>query len=61
MQDNYHDVKNEGDFLLFEHEENISELVSQKNLKNLIKQVWNTELVILAACDSEFAAKIFIQ
>lgn len=61
MQDNYNEVKNEGDFLLFEHEQLNSELVSEKHLKKLITNVWETELVILAACDSEFAAKIFLK
>jgi len=51
----------EEDFLLFEHEQLVGELISEKNLKNLISNVWETELVFLAACDSEFAAKIFLK
>ena len=36
MKENYEAIKQEGDFLLFEHEELIGELVSEKSLKNLI-------------------------
>lgn len=61
MKENYEAIKQEGDFLLFEHEELIGELVSEKNLKNLITNVRDTELVFLAACESEFAARIFLK
>ena len=61
MKENYSEIKHEGDFLLFEHETLIGELISEKSLKNLISNVWETELVFLAACDSEFAAKIFLK
>jgi hypothetical protein len=54
-------AQNDGDSLLFEHETQVGEFISEKMLKNLIRDVWNTELVFLAACDSEFAAKIFLQ
>lgn len=36
-------------------------MVSEKSLRNLITNVWETELVFLAACDSEFAGKIFLK
>ena len=59
MKENYNAIKQEGDFLLFEHQELIGELISEKSLKNLISNVRETELVFLAACESEFAARIF--
>jgi CHAT domain-containing protein len=61
MMENYQQTKNEGDFLLFEHEQLIGELISEKSLRNLITNVWETELVFLAACDSKFAGKIFLK
>jgi len=51
----------DGDSLLFEHETLIGEFISEKSLRNLIVNVWETELVFLAACDSEFAARIFLK
>jgi len=53
--------REDGDYLLFEHEQFIGELISEKSLKNLVSNVDRTELVFLAACDSEFAARIFIR
>lgn len=61
MKENYSQCKNEGDFLLFEHEKLIGELISSKLLRNLINNVYDTELVFLAACDSKFAGKIFLK
>lgn len=54
-------TRDEGDYLLFEHEILIGELISEKSLKNLVSNVDRTELVFLAACDSEFAARIFLR
>jgi CHAT domain-containing protein len=51
----------EGDFLLFEDEHLIGELISKKKLQNLISNVEKTDLVFLAACSSEFVAKIFLR
>jgi len=61
MKDNYANLQDEGDFLLLEHEQYIGEMVSEKRLRKIISNVWETELVVLAACDSEFAAKIFLK
>lgn len=47
--------------MLFEHETQISEFIFEKQLSNLVRNVWEMELVFLAACNSEFAAQIFLK
>ena len=60
MGANYHAVKHEGNFLLFENTSGEGELVSAKILSNLVsKTMPNLDLVFVAVCKSYFVVKIF--
>ena len=59
---NFEDMKDEGNFLLFESQTGLGELVSSKKLGQLISQVQpNLDVVFVAACDSEFVGQIFLK
>lgn len=54
--------KDEGDFLLMETSEGDSQLVSRKQLQQLIKSTGTVlTFVFIATCHSEFVGKIFLE
>jgi hypothetical protein len=59
----YHaQVKDEGDFLLFETDDGDSQLVSRNQLKQLMEKTQaELDFVFVASCHSEFVGRIFLE
>ena len=56
------DVKQDGNFLIFETEEGLVELVSAKEIRKFIeKSESKPNVIVLAACTSEYIGKIFLK
>ena len=54
------DGSTHSNFLLFENENGLGELVSEESLRKLIlRNLPNIGVVVVAACHSEFVGKIF--
>lgn len=62
MRANYEEVKEEGNFLLFETFEGAGELVSAKQLRQLVERSGQTlNVIVVAACKSEFIGEILLK
>ena len=58
----YEEVKENGNFLLFESYEGKGELISAKQIRKLLeKSQQKLNIVIIAACDSEYIGKVFLK